>query len=217
MSLGRDVTTVHDDAQLVAAVERAWEGDYIALVQTVAPGIDIRLDYLDGALLAGYRRRPIEITGDGRATVASLLQRLDRRFAESAYWRRHEGDEEWGRRVTAHGWTQESVLPEGQRIRFGGPVLNLNRWATADVIDTLTPAWHACMTAIGSAMHLRHFGVDFKVPCGHDPDAWADVDPWESSVIEVNASPSLVQLYRLGHEERAIQGLMRVMSAVMRG
>lgn len=57
LSHGRGVTVVRDAAALPAAIEATWRLDAIALVQTYVHGQDARLDYLDGAYLAGYGRR----------------------------------------------------------------------------------------------------------------------------------------------------------------
>jgi glutathione synthase/RimK-type ligase-like ATP-grasp enzyme len=214
MALGRDVTVVHHDAALVRAVERAWEGDYIALVQTVAPGYDLRLDFVDGDLIAGYRRRGLVARGDGVRTLRALVCAEDHRFADDAFWAKRVQEEVWHQQVVAHGWNADTVIPQGHVIDFGATVLNLNRWATADMVEALPAIWTQYCLQIGEAMSLRHFGIDLKVRDLTSLDMLASIDPRTSVVIEVNASPSLAQTYELGFAEKAISGQMRVLQAV---
>jgi len=59
-------------------------------------------------------------------------------------------------------------------------------------------------------MNLRHFGVDLRAP-------GFDGDPARATILEVNSSPLLVQLYRSGHAELAVQGQMKVLAAILDG
>ena len=213
MALGRDVAAVDNEADLVAAIETVWKGDYIALVQRVAHGADVRLDFLDGTFLAGYRRVPVVIVGDGCSTIRELLAAVDRRFDDDVYFGRRKSESIWNSRVVACGWNERSIIPAGHVLSFDSTVLNLNRWATADVLDDVPAPWLRFCLAVGSVTRLRHFGLDLRVPVVGDGSTWRDTPPEETVVIEVNASPALVQLHDLGYADRAIAGQARVLRA----
>jgi len=207
MSHGRDVTVAHDEAEVRAAVERIWRIDYIALVQQRIPGRDLRFDFVDGEYLAGYARSPVIITGNGRQTIREIIESADPRFVDEAYWQSLDRDTDWQREVAGHRWDQNTVLDCGVEINLGGDILNLNRWATAEMVPYLPPKWFDFCMKIGKAMNLSHFGVDIKVN-------GIDSEPRDATVIEVNSSPLLVQMYRMGQTEAAIEGYMRVLKAI---
>jgi len=217
MALGRDVVAVYDEASLVLAIETVWKGDYLALVQRVAWGADVRLDFLDGTFLAGYRRRPVSVVGNGHDSIRSLLARLDRRFGDEDYFGRRRSEPIWRERVVSRGWDVNTVLPEGETLSFESPVLNLNRWATAEVLDDVPERWLRFCLSVAEGMHLRHFGLDLRIPVQGDGSDWMDMDPHSTVIIEVNASPALVQLHDLGHADKAIAGQARVMRAAFDG
>jgi glutathione synthase/RimK-type ligase-like ATP-grasp enzyme len=214
MALGRDVVAVYDEPSLIEAIETVWKADYIALVQEVARGADVRLDFLDGSFLAGYRRRPVAILGDGRRDIRTLLCDLDRRFGDDDFFGRRRSEPLWEQIVTARGWDERSVLSLGEALSFENPVLNLNRWATAEVLDDVPDSWLRYCLSVAEVLHLRHFGLDLRVPVPGDGSGWKDAEPASSVIIEVNASPALVQLHELGYRQKAIHGQARVLRAL---
>lgn len=206
-SHGRDVGVVHDEAELRAAVERIWRTDYIALVQEKVGGRDYRFDFLNGEYLVGYARKPILLTGDGEHTICELLDGQNLKFISDPLWLTPERDPIWRRRVTDRGWDESTVLDSGVEINFGTDILNLNNWAIAEIVPELPQEWLKYCLGIGKAMNLNHFGVDIKVN-------GIESDPETAVVIEVNSSPLLVQLYRMGEQEAAVAGYMKVLQAI---
>jgi glutathione synthase/RimK-type ligase-like ATP-grasp enzyme len=195
MSHGRHVELVRDDQELQRQVRKIWQFDYIALVQQVIEGVDLRFDFLDGEYLAGYMRRPLVVRGDGQRSIRELLSELKGAADVSA------------RAVLAAGFDPDTIPRAGEELNLGGQILNLNRCATAELIESLPAEWLAYCRAIGRALNLRHFGVDLRAP-------GFDCDPRQATVLEVNSSPLLVQLYRLGHAELAVEAQMKVLAAI---
>ncbi len=204
---GRGVVQVEGVEQLLQAIEEVWENDYLALLQEVAHGIDLRLDFLDDTFLFGYLRRPVTLRGDGASTVRELLRRADPRFDGEPFWHHLESDPIW-RRAASAGWTLASVPAAGEQLRFDSEILNLNRLCVAEPVRELEPAWLEHGLRIGRALGLRHFGVDFKVTA-------RDAPPEASTVLEVNASPSLVQMSRMGYREEVLEAETRIMQAIL--
>ncbi|MCG8455027.1 MAG: hypothetical protein MI919_02020 [Holophagales bacterium] len=206
-SRGLGIGLVHDLDQLEAAVEAIWQKDYLALAQTPAPGFDLRIDLLDGEYLFGYVRRPVRIVGDGRHSVRQLFAELDPRFSGTGFEGQLGRDPHWAR--VARAESLDEVPEEGRVLDADTPILNLNRLCLGERIERLDPRWRDFGLAIGRTLSLRHFGIDFKIES-------LEQDPREATVIEVNASPSLVQMARMGHFDDALAAEMRVLEKVLR-
>lgn len=86
-------------------------------------------------------------------------------------------------------------------------ILNLTLGARAHLLPSISNAWHAQGLAVGQALGLRYFGIDFKAP--HE-----DSCPADATVIEVNSSPLFVQMALQGHRDAALAAQKRVLSAV---
>jgi glutathione synthase/RimK-type ligase-like ATP-grasp enzyme len=203
-SSGQHVVLAHDDEQLLAALEPAWERHGVAVVQEPMPTPDLRLDFLDGEYLLGYERAPIRVTGDGHSTIRQLVARRDRRFAADATWQ--------GRRAAAwpdaDGRTPESVLPAGEPLDLGGTLLNLNTWASGRLIPELPRPWLEYGLRAGAVLGLRHFGIDFRGAGLADP-------PRGSAIVEINSSPLLLQIHSLGWTDQAIEAQVKILRAAL--
>lgn len=204
LSRGRGITVVHDDTGLETAIEEVWQIDHLALVQEIVEGRDLRLDYLDGELLVGYERTPLRVRGDGRRSLAELLSRDDPRFLREDTLRRIASDPLWKLKVGDRGWTFSTVPPDGEELSFSYPVLNLQRLATAVLIDKVPEKIDRACVEIGETLGLRHFGVDLRVPSL--ASGKEDV-----VVLEVNHNPLLDHLFQLGHTELVLDCQVRLL------
>lgn len=201
LSHGRGVTLVDDVGSLHEAVHACWALDPIALVQQLAGGRDYRLDFLDGEYLLGYERLPIVVTGDGEATLGALFEALDARFDRpEALLKTPRIAEVLGARDLTWG----SVLGAGEVLDLGGPIRNLNAGCTARFLEAIPDALRDQCLRAAAAVGLRHFGVDLKL-------ASLDADPDSAVFIEINASPLLTQIARIGHREEALAAQVRVL------
>lgn len=205
---GRQVNVVAGDDELAAAVEAIWQHDYLALVQPLIAGLDVRLDFLDDDYLFGYVRRPVVLRGNGASRVSELLARADGRFRGETFARLLAGDPIWTAAAGRRGLDLDSVLAAGETLDLSSPILNLNRLCVAERLDRPAPAWLDHGRRIGRLLGLRHYGVDFKA-------ASPDDDPRAATVLEVNASPSLARIAELGHREEALEAETRVVSAIL--
>lgn len=206
-SLGRGVVCVDTLDGVRQAVHEVWRRDPIALVQEEVPGPDLRLDFLDGSYLTGYLRRPIQVVGDGRETLRQLVPEVLPRARNDRFWDRVEEDPLWDEVAGSRGLAADSVLSRGEVLDFATPILNLNRWCTAELVADLPPPWLGLGLRIGEVLGLRHYGVDFK-------GAGVDGDPSQATTIEVNASPLLLGLHRQGYEAAAMAAQVRVTRAI---
>ncbi len=205
LSHGRGVVLVHDRAELDAAIEAAWALDSIALVQELAVGRDYRLDFLDGEYLLGYERLPIVARGDGVSTLGALIEAIDARFDRPEAL---AGVPAFAEALAAHGWSWDTVLAEGEALDLSTPIRNLNAGSTAVFLPAIPDGLRDVCLRAASALGLRHFGADLKLESLRS-------DPSRAVFIEVNASPLLLQIARLGHREQAIAAQMRVLRATL--
>ncbi len=210
-SRGRHVNVVRDEAALVSAVETIWGQDSVALVQQCVPGMDLRLDVLDGTLLVGYVRRPVVLVGDGVQSIRALLAGMDQRYQGAPFWKALVDDPIW-KRVTSGRWGPDSVLALGQRVDFGSVVLNLNRLCTAQIFTQVPERWLEACRRLAKAMDLRHVGIDFKVARSADP---LGGNPQDAVLLEVNASPGLASITRMGHGHITMPAEKRLVEAML--
>ena len=209
---GKAVACVDDRVGLAAALDAAWAVDELALIQPALPGLDLRVDLLDGALLVAYLRRPVALRGDGRSTVLELLAALDPRAREPGFVDRLRTEAIWATTLAAAGIDEHGVLADGQALEFAATVLNLNRCCTAEVFTELPPAWLEFASQIADRLRLRHCGLDLRIPASADPLA---ADPREAIVLEANAAPGIMQIHRLGRTELALAAERRVLLAML--
>lgn len=193
-SQGKGIALVEDSAALLAAIDAIWATETLALVQAPLPGLDLRIDVLDGELLVAYVRRPLRLSGDGEETVAELLVRAEPRAASALYRARLHADPLWRDTLAAAGLDHDAVVPAGQTVAFPATILNLNRCCTAEVFTEIPDPWLALAVEIAGLLGLRHAGVDLRIDA-EDPLAAA---PGQATVLEVNASPAVVQIARMG-------------------
>lgn len=219
---GRGVQSVESLEEMRAAIEQIWRDDYLALVQERIVGIDVRLDFLrdgelrgvdkDDAYLIGYVRRPVRLVGDGRRSVRELLAARDPRFTGAAFWEHLARDPIWRRVAAPRDLEFDSIPAHGEVLDFSTDILNLNRLCTAEIVRDLPPAWLERCLAAGDALGMRHWGIDFKL--AHLDGPLAEVDPADAVVLEINSSPSVVQMSRLGYFDDALAAETRLLRAL---
>lgn len=70
-----DITTVGDLKKAIAHAREATQFTDNILVQQQVAGEEIRLTLLDGKVVAVLLRQPLQVVGDGRATLGELIER----------------------------------------------------------------------------------------------------------------------------------------------
>lgn len=207
-SRGRDVALVRHEGELWQAIDRVWQHDYLALVQRPVLGVDLRLDFVDDDCVAAYVRRPVVLRGDGERSIQALFEAADPRLDAAWCAQQLPLEPAWQRRVREQGMSPATVLPRGQSLCLEEVVLNLNRVCTCERVLPVPEPWQALGRGIGRCLGLRHFGVDLKVDS-------LEQDPSDAVVIEVNASPLLVNMARLGCYEEVVGIEQRIVAAIM--
>jgi GNAT-family acetyltransferase (TIGR03103 family) len=171
------------EREVEEAVERARRLCGRALIEELVEGEDLRLIVIGYELVAAAVRRPAAIVGDGRGTVADLIEALSRRRAAATGGEsRVPIDRETERCLAAAGFGYDSVLPEGQVLPVRRTA-NLHTGGTIhDVTADLHPALGEAAVAAARALDIPVVGLDFIVPRVDGPDY---------AVIEANERPGL--------------------------
>jgi D-alanine-D-alanine ligase-like ATP-grasp enzyme len=209
-SRGRAVSLAVDEQSLAAAVAEAWTIDRIALVQLPVPGFDLRIDVLDGELLLAYVRRPLELVGDGRSTLIELHERTDARALDPGFAAKLRASAPWIETLRDAGLTPSSVLAAGQPLVFRTTIYNLHRCCVGALVRDLPQHWITLTTQIAAHVGLRHCGVDLRLPMVVGDPLAQGVE--QATVLEVNASPAVGQIAKLGGAAEAEAAERRVVT-----
>jgi GNAT-family acetyltransferase (TIGR03103 family) len=181
---GRGITVgVSDDEGLERAVGVALQFCPDVLIEELVEGEDLRVIVIDRDVVAAAVRRPAEVVGDGRRTVADLIASTSRRRERAtAGESRIPLDDTTAEVVAAAGYAMDDVPPNGERIRVRRTA-NLHTGGTIeDVTDQLSPAVAEAAVRAATALGIPVTGLDFLVP---------DVSGPDYVFIEANERPGL--------------------------
>lgn len=174
---------VRTPEELEAAVAQARTEDNRILLEEYVAGEDLRIIVIDYETVAAAVRRPPQVTGTGRHTIAQLIGKQSRRReAATGGESRIPLDPETSRCVRQAGYDLNDVLPTGETIPVR-KTANLHMGGTIhDVTDQLHPALAEAAEAAARALLIPVVGLDMIVPAVDGPDY---------VIIEANERPGL--------------------------
>ena len=188
---GRGVATdLTTREQVLAAFANARAESERVIVERYAPGDDYRLLVIGDRLIAAARRSPAQVLGDGRSTVAQLVDEVNqdpRRGDEHATVLSKIHIDAVALMVLAEqGYTPESIPPAGTLVLIRRNA-NLSTGGTAtDVTDEVHPEIAACAVDAARAIGLDIAGVDIVAR-----DIGRPLQEQGGVIVEVNAGPGL--------------------------
>lgn len=141
------------------------------LLEACFEGEDLRLVIIDFKLVAAAVRRPPRVIGDGRSTVAALVEMQSRRReAATGGESRIPLDAETDRCLAEQGLNLDTVLAEGREITVR-KAANLHTGGSIhDVTDTVHPDLVAAACRAARAIDIPVVGIDFMVRDPSEPD-----------------------------------------------
>jgi GNAT-family acetyltransferase (TIGR03103 family) len=181
---GRGITVgVTDAAGLERAVAHARTFCPDVLLEECVEGEDLRVIVIGHEVVAAAVRKPASVLGDGRSTVAELIEAQSRRRqAATGGESSIPLDDGTTDTVEAQGFSMDSVLPSGQELRVRRTA-NLHTGGTIhDVTARLHPDLVTASVRASRALDIPVTGLDFLVPDPASP---------EHVLIEANERPGL--------------------------
>ena len=176
------------DEEVIEGFKKAQEISRSVIVETFLEGDDHRLLVVNGELVAATRRTPGHVVGDGRHTIAQLvdLVNLDPRrgIGHEKVLTRLQLDAQAEMMMARAGYTADSIPPEGQVVYLRSTA-NLSTGGTAtDVTDIIHPDNREMAVTAIRAVGLDVGGVDFL-----STNIAASYRKIGGGICEVNAAP----------------------------
>jgi cyanophycin synthetase len=171
-----------------AAFEKAREHARSIVVENFLAGFDHRMLVVGGELVAVAKRVPGHVVGDGKHSIAELVDLVNadprRGFGHEKVLTRLELDAQAERLMAQHGATKDTVLPKDEVFFLRGTG-NLSTGGTAiDLTDVVHPDNREMAIRAASAVGLDVCGVDFITK--DIAESYRDVG---GGICEVNAAP----------------------------
>jgi len=169
---GRGITVgVRDLDGLERAVALAAQFCPDVLVEELVAGEDLRVVVIDRHVVAAAVRRPAEVVGDGRHTVADLIAATSRRRERATGGESRIPQDDLTAEVVAEaGYAMDDVPPNGERVRVRRTA-NLHTGGTIeDATARLHPEIAAAALRAAEALGIPVTGLDFLVPDVAGPD-----------------------------------------------
>jgi len=169
---GRGISVgVRNADDLRRALELARTHSEEVLVEEVVDGEDLRVIVIDYEVVAAAVRRPAEVVGTGRHTVAELIEKQSRRRQAATGGESHiPVDDHTLATVRDAGYAMDTVLPEGEVLRVRRTA-NLHTGGTMhDVTDDLHPELAQACVKAAQELAIPVVGLDLLVPDVAGPD-----------------------------------------------
>ncbi|KFE60787.1 cyanophycin synthetase [Hyalangium minutum] len=170
------------------AVASQYRGD--VLVERHIEGDDYRLLVVDGKMVAAARRDPAQVMGDGKSTIAQLVEVANRdprrRPGHSSSLTRIRLDDAAQVVLQQQGFTGDSVPAAGQAVKLRQNC-NLSTGGTAaDVTDVVHPSNARLAELAAQMLNLDIAGIDLLCK-----DIRRPLAEQGGAIVEVNAAPGL--------------------------
>jgi cyanophycin synthetase len=188
---GRGITIdIKEDNEIESAFQFAREkgNSRAILIESMITGYDHRMLVVNGELVAVAKRVPGHVIGDGKKTIAQLVEIVNsdprRGVGHEKVLTNLEFDRQAELLIEQAGHTQDTVLPEGETFYLRSTA-NLSTGGTAiDVTDEVHPDNRAMAERAVMAVGLDVGGVDFLTD--DISQSYKDIG---GGICEVNAAP----------------------------
>ncbi|MBT8062016.1 MAG: cyanophycin synthetase, partial [Gammaproteobacteria bacterium] len=186
---GRGVSiNLSDDEQVTVAFEKAREHGRTVVVESHIEGMDHRILIVNGKMVAAAKRVPGHVVGDGKSTIAELVEIVNqdprRGVGHEKVLTRLEFDHQADRLLARSGYDRDTI-PAKDEIVYLRSTANLSTGGTAiDVTDIIHPDNIEMAVRAIKAIGLDVGGVDFLTT-----DISESFRVTGGGICEVNAGP----------------------------
>lgn len=190
--------------EIPVAFERASRARSGVIVEAFVEGQDHRLLVIDGRFVAGTKRLPPTVTGDGARTIAELIEELNQDpYRDSLRRCPVKRDEELKRLLARAGYGLDTVLEEGEIFALRSTANVSTGGCAIDVTDRVHPDNREMAIRAIEAIGLDVGGVDFlTTDIGRSYKEGG-------GIVEVNARPGLrPHTWPVEGEPRDVAGAM---------
>ena len=196
---GTAVALVHDKRSYYRAMKAVFKRDRVALVQRQVRGKDYRIVVLDKEVISAYERIPLNVIGDGKATIKTLLARKQREFvASSRDTQLKLEDPRIAEKLAQQRLSMQSVLYKGQGVYLLDNANLSTGGDSIDVTDRIHPHFRKLAVRLTRDMALRMCGVDIMI----DGDISKKSDAYW--ILEINSAPGLDHYAKSGKAQQKI-------------
>jgi len=141
------------------------------LPESFHEGLDLRIVVIGFEVVAAAIRRPAEIMGDGKHTIAQLIEAQSRRrSAATGGESKIPVDEETHRTVADAGFDFDSVLPADQKLAVRRTANLHTGGVLEDVTAILHPVLKDAAIRAARALDIPVVGLDLMVPAADQPE-----------------------------------------------
>jgi D-alanine-D-alanine ligase-like ATP-grasp enzyme len=193
---------------------RAGRWDRRVLIERQTPGAEYRLLFLDGELLDAVRRGRPCVRGDGRASVAELIEAENDRRLGAPEWevsRLIDIDLDCELAVRGEGLTLRSV-PEPGKVVTVKSTVGENAANESAASQSLAPELVAQAAQAVRLLHLDYAGIDLITP---DPSR--SLSDAGGTILEINATPGLHYHYQVADRDRAVAVAVPLLQRLLAG
>ncbi len=174
--------------QVRAAFPLAKNYAHRVIIEQSLAGQDFRALVVNNRLVAVAERIPAHVVGDGAQTIQELIDRTNedprRGYGHENVLTQIDVDAQTESLLTARGYTLETVLPEGEKLRLK-TTANISTGGTAiDRTDEVHPFNITLFERIARIVGLDVAGIDVVAP-----DLSTPLTENGGGIIEVNAAP----------------------------
>ncbi len=171
-----------------AALESAKKHSKSVIAEKFITGLDHRLLVIDHKFVAGAKRTPAAVTGDGKSSIKELIEKVNsdprRGYGHEKVLTAIKIDDSTLNILKENNLSLDDVLPAGQ-VQYLKATANLSTGGTATDVTEIVHPYNVFMAERIS----RIIGLDI---CGIDimtPDISVPLNENGGAVLEVNAGP----------------------------
>lgn len=196
-SLGTLAEIVYNEQELVQHLHDISQISYIALIQEVINLPEYRIFAIDGKIAFLYQKTKTAIIGDSTSSIKELITKTNQSIKRE-YNKITLDNAFLQQQLQQHKLSPESILAEGQQLTIAQKA-NISSWGMIqNYTEQLSKKTQERVQQVMKDIGIRVCGIDIFTKNGID-------HPENFITIEINSAPSLVGIYELGQEQKALE------------